>query len=139
MLQDKKIRPVSAMYFDAIFVIPLDNSPDLFAIDQHDDHGSLRSHLLDIVVVFSVRYLGWYTLPRHRPIARHLILYLGQTGSYQFPVNHITPSRGGYSGTITIIHDFICNKKSTKVCDRIADLIEIVVRQTGFDKRKVIR
>jgi hypothetical protein len=32
MLQDEKVGPITPVYFDAVFIVPLDDSPDLLAV-----------------------------------------------------------------------------------------------------------
>jgi hypothetical protein len=77
MLQDEKIGTITAMYFNAVLIVPLDDSPNLLVIRELDDHRSLRSHLLDVVIILSVGHFRWYAFPRQRPIAGHLVLDFG--------------------------------------------------------------
>src|SRR5712692_11807966 len=41
-----------------MLVVPLDPASNLLAVGQHDDHGSLRGHLLQVVVALGVGLLG---------------------------------------------------------------------------------
>jgi len=51
---DHQIRGAAAVQLDAVLVVPLNIAVDFLAVAQHDDHGSLRLHLLLIVEVFGV-------------------------------------------------------------------------------------
>jgi hypothetical protein len=94
MLQYKKVRPLTAMDLDAILVIPLDNASNLLTIGKLDNHGSLGSHLLNVIIVLCVRYFRRYALPGHLPIPGHLVLYFRQARANKFPVNHLDVLQG---------------------------------------------
>src|SRR3954451_12013066 len=58
---NEKVGPGVAGQLNAILVVPLDDAVDLFAIVQHDDHGSLGLHLLLIIEIFCVGLFGWWS------------------------------------------------------------------------------
>ncbi len=57
-LVDHQVGSAGAIQLDAVLVVPLDVAVDLFTIAQHDDHGSLRLHLLLVVEIFGVGLLA---------------------------------------------------------------------------------
>src|ERR1700704_3027408 len=57
-LVDHQVGGAGAVQLDAVLVVPLDIAVDFLAVAQHDDHGSLRLHLLLIVKIFGVSLFG---------------------------------------------------------------------------------
>src|SRR5258708_36347575 len=56
-LVDHQVGGSGAVQLDAVLVVPLDIAVDFLAVAQHDDHGSLRLHLLLIIKIFGVSLL----------------------------------------------------------------------------------
>src|ERR1700687_3968688 len=55
---DHQIGGSGAVELDSILVLPLEIAVDFLAVAQHDDHGSLRLHLLLIIKILGVSLLG---------------------------------------------------------------------------------
>src|SRR3981081_1496720 len=56
-LVDHQVGRAGAIQLDAVLVVPLDIAVDFLTVAQHDDHGSLRLHLLLIIKVLGVSLL----------------------------------------------------------------------------------
>src|SRR3989454_8153363 len=86
---DQEIGLVRAMDFNAVLVVPLDDSVNSFAGVEDDDHRRAGLHLLDIVEILRVRLLRW---SRFLPLqARaHLVLDFRQRWTDQFSVHSFT-------------------------------------------------
>src|SRR6267378_4256277 len=82
-LVDHQVGGAGAVQLDAVLVVPLDIAVDFLAVAQHDDHGSLRLHLLLIVKILGVGLLG----------GRGLLGRSGGTVAISVPIS--VPALGG--------------------------------------------
>ncbi len=59
VLKNQKVRARVAVHFDAVLVVPFDNSVKLLPILQDHNHRCLVLHLLEIVKAFGIGLLLW--------------------------------------------------------------------------------
>jgi hypothetical protein len=76
MFKNEKVGSVASMDFDAVLIIPFNDSSNFLPVRELDDHRGFRGHLLDIIIIFGVRYLRRNSFPGDRSVAGHLILDL---------------------------------------------------------------
>lgn len=74
------------MYFDAILIVPFDDSVNLLSILKQDHHGCLAVHLADEIVIFCVCLLRWSRLLSVRFRRIELFLDFSQVWPDQFSI-----------------------------------------------------